>query len=427
MNPHISDSIPNWFFRLRWFSLAGQLIVLCAAQFILKLTLPVIPILVLLILIPLSSLVGNMLVKKGRPLKQITAALLLLDTSLLTALLMLTGGPTNPFSIVYFLHVVLAAILLGEGWSWGIATLSAVCFASLFIFSLPIPEWADHGAHSGLSNHLHGMLVSYVAVSFLAAYFVNRILEQLRTQREKINQLSLINAKQQRLAAMTSLAAGAAHELSTPLGTMTLICGELQIALAKHNLDQEIISDLKLMQHELKRSKGILQNLIERSGGISGESPSDFALLDLLSQIIHELKRYQVPIIVESGSGIGAIKTYREALYQALRNLIKNSVEASLSDLQTVYIYINIEQERLNVTIKDQGEGIAAVLLPHLGEPFCSSKKSHGGLGLGVYLAKLTAEQLGGTLRFESAPNQGTTSYFSIPINLHSIMERKVA
>src|SRR5688572_15842072 len=151
------------------------------------------------------------------------ASVLTFDTMVLTAFLMASGGPANPFSVLYLVHVTLAAVLLPTTMTWFLVAISSGGFALLFVVS----DDTMH-AHDGYGSHLQGMWIAYTIAAIVIAYFVGRLSLALRRRDAELASLREEASKNARLASLTTLAAGAAHELNTPLSTVAVVAKEIQ-------------------------------------------------------------------------------------------------------------------------------------------------------------------------------------------------------
>lgn len=404
-----------WFIRLRWFSFLGQAIILVSAAGFFKLSLPVERIAGLILLIPITNLICS--IKRISQISEfkLVGTLLSIDTILLTAVLYNSGGPTNPFTIFYLLHVVLAAIMLSPPWIWSITALSSFCFSSLFVYSIPVPEWDHHGAHHGFSLHLHGMLFAYIVASLLVAYFLNRIYTELKTKESRLHKLETIAANQKKLATLTTITANAAHELGTPLATIALISHELLQTLAKRLPEKDILEDLELLKKETFRCKKLIQDLSEKTGDIIGEPLIAVSIKSILDEAGQPLKLSASNVVFKGNLQQVIPNMPRSALVLAMRAILKNALDASKENPR---IIVNVESTGTKILIKveDHGIGMDAETLSRMGEPFFSTKEFGNGMGLGVYISKLTLDQIGGKIEYHSEPNQGTVVEVSIPL-----------
>jgi two-component system, sensor histidine kinase RegB len=413
---------PRWFVGFRWLAFAGQLLVLGIAVIAFKLTLPWMEIAALLLLIPASNLLFHTRTAKRFSETQVIGGLLVLDTLLLTGVLHQAGGPTNPFTIVYLLHVVLAAVMLGTSWTWAIAVLSSCGFGALFVGSRAVPEWDSHGAHHGFSLHLHGMLIAYIIVALLAAYFLNRIVGDLRKKERAFERLKNTAINQQKLASLTTIVGGAAHELGTPLATIAVVTHELERSIKHRYSDPDLLDDVALLNQETARCKKVLQDLSERTGDLLGEAPQAVTVSDLLQDAIEPL-RLKLPFSVHGKVDSLIPRVPRKSLTLAIRALVKNAFEASQSTGKPVEILATESGQRMILEIQDSGTGMDAETLERVGEPFFSSKQPGHGMGLGVYLSRLTVEQLGGSLTINSQPGRGTKVKLMFPVDCSVVTE----
>lgn len=437
-----SFSGTTWLLRLRRVAFLGQLWLVLVMHFVYRLELPIAWLVAILTLMPLAELLLALPRRVSLPVEQIrlrriqdvvcrdrflVAALLLVDVVILTAVLALTGGASNPFSIVYLVQVVIAAIVLGPYWAWGMAVLTSVSFASLFFLFLPFAGgnsgMAHHQHHqaAGLSFHLQGMFLSYVLVAFLCAYFLAKIAEALAESERKRAELL---GNQQRLAAMTALSAGAAHELGTPLSSIQLIAAELERALRDDEVpvDAEILlADVQELQQEVRRCSSVIDDFCACSGNIMGEQPALVAVPELVEKVLEEL---MISAPAKEGRAIINLLSWPEGKYslqvrptiKALAGLLKNGIEAcqGIVEEPVLRIAVTDEGESLKFVISDNGKGMSTQELEKVEEPFFTTKQSRGGMGLGIYIARLVAEQQGGRLSIRSEKQKGTEVEFSL-------------
>ncbi len=332
---------------------------------------------------------------------------------------MLSGGPTNPFSIAYFLNVVLAAVMLDAFWTWVMALASSLAFGATFFFYRPIPEWEHHFHHHGFSLHLHGMWLSYLIVSLLAAYFLVKIVKQSKLKELRLKQFEELAINQKRLALLAALAGGAAHELGTPLANIVLIASELSRQARDLNFNQDVISDLDTLKTESFRCKEIIQKFSQGIGEPANQTLESVAPETILRSVVKELESENL-VSIKSDAEVLFKNVPSIALRNAFKSIIKNALEAGadLGAAPPVLIEIRQVDDLLRIDIIDKGKGIKEGDLDRVGEPFFSTKQNGEGMGLGVYLARLTAEQLGGQLSYRSKVGEGTTATFMLPIDV---------
>ena len=338
-------------------------------------------------------------------------ALMLADAALHTGVFALSGGPFNPFTTLYLVNVVLAAVVLSRTRQWVQLTASLLGFASLFLVDKVAPSTWELPNHQELMRlHLTGMWVAFVVAAAFIVYFVQRVPASLAARELQLAEARRQAGQHEKLAALTTLAAGAAHELATPLGTIAVASHEMLRALEKLSVPDSLRDDARLVREQVERCRLILQSMSARSGELAGEAITTFPVNDWLAEATRDLRQAE-RVVLPAATGL-VVTGPRAALAQALRNLVKNALEASTGQV----VLEAVERgDTLTLFVKDQGPGLDANLVSRLGEPFFTTKPVGKGMGLGVFLARTLAQQLGGALTFDSRPGVGTTVSFTLP------------
>lgn len=338
-------------------------------------------------------------------------ALMLADAALHTGVFALSGGPFNPFTTLYLVNVVLAAVVLSRTRQWVQLVASLLGFASLFLVDKVAPSTWELPNHQELMRlHLTGMWVAFVVAAGFIVYFVQRVLASLAARELQLAEARRQAGQHEKLAALTTLAAGAAHELATPLGTIAVASHEMLRALEKLSVPDSLRDDARLVREQVERCRVILQSMSARSGELAGEAITTFPVNDWLAEATRDLRQVERVVLPAAASLV--VTGPRAALAQALRNLVKNALEASTGQVMLEAVE---RDGTLTLFVKDQGPGLDANLVSRLGEPFFTTKPVGKGMGLGVFLARTLAQQLGGALTFDSRPGAGTTVSFTLP------------
>lgn len=396
--PGRADPDLAWLPRLRWAGLGTYSLLLGLGLWSGYEPISLPPFLAILALMALSNFALPWLKAGG-------GAVLVFDTLLMTSLLALSGGPANPFTALYLVHVTLAAVALGPRWAWGIAGLSAIAFGSLFL----VPSAGHH--HEGFGGHLLGMWVAMAIAAGFMAHFAGRLMLDLRDREREVAGLRERAARQEKLASLITLAAGVAHVMATPLGTIAVAVGELQHSL-EGLADPELLEDARLIRREVERCKASLRELGEHSGESPGESsaPVDWAVLQL------EIKEsFGDRLEVEHDPDLPAALLPRRALLKALESLVTNAMAAGSGPVK---LQFRVVGATLELSVKDSGAGMEPEVLAQATEPFFTTKTPGMGMGLGLFLAREFADRLGGELRLASAPGRGTTATLCLPAEL---------
>lgn len=405
-----------WVVRLRWWAVAGQALTLGVASTVLEMKLPLIPLLVPVLLTALSNALLARWLTRLRPTPQnLLGAVLTLDTLLLTALLYWSGGPSNPFSVLYLVHITLAAIVLGARWTWSIVLLADVCFGLLFVKHVPLLEVHMHHAPGAFSLHLQGMWVAFALGSGLIAHFVGKVQQELQAREVELREARELAARNERLAGLTTLAAGAAHELGTPLGTIALVSKELELALQQAQSPQTLMDDARLIRSEVARCRAILDQLGARAGESVAEIPERVPVAALTTSLLEQLSPEQAARVqISVAPQLEQVIVPRHAIIQVLSGLIKNALFASAPS-GPVILRLEADAHGTRFHVQDQGEGMTPEVLRRACDPFFTTKPPGQGMGIGLFLVRLFAERLSGQLILESTPGKGTTATLELP------------
>ncbi|MCB9496303.1 MAG: HAMP domain-containing histidine kinase [Fibrobacteria bacterium] len=396
----------RWLLRLRWAALAGQASTCAFASQLDGIHLP---------WLPLSGFLGftllsNMFLhhrsrREGIHAGSWISGLLGIDTLVLTGMLWFTGGTTNPFTLFFLLHLAMAAVLVPRSHMWFFLLL-VVAGALVQTTS---PPWPIAPRLERIGN-----LAALALVGTSIAYFVANLRHALESQERDLGEWRHRALRDRQFASLATLAAGVAHELASPLGTIAVASADLASLPADTPSDQWR-DDALLIRSEVDRCRRILDRLGSHTTSGIGDGPVRTSLsqiLAALSEALHpSLSARLVPPRLERDVQM----VLPEApLIQSLVTLVKNAVEAS-PEGRVVDMSFRREANDSVFTVRDRGEGIPPDLLPRLGEPFLSTKGPGKGMGLGLFLVRTFADRCGGTLKVTSRPGEGTTAELRVP------------
>ncbi len=409
-----ADLAPNlalpWVVRLRYGMVTGEAAIVLGMFYGLHLSLPL-----LWTLAPLAIiLTSNILLGRLRTLpfkfsQETLGAVFCLDTLCLTTILGLTGGPMNPFSLLYLVQITLSAVVLRKVWTRALGVLSTLCFGLIFFFYMPSAAFQTHHAH------LVGMWIAFVLAAALITFFTGKIADALRHREQEVLILRDQVAKNERLASLVTLAAGAAHELGTPLGTIAVVARELERYAATLDSNFAVLEDAKLIRSEVDRCCRILEQMSVHSAEPMGEAPTRVRVRDLLLQVVEQFPEPSRALLkIEMRDERLSAVLPKKATAQSLVALIQNALDANV-DGRPVRISATEDGAELRIAIQDHGEGMAGNVLRRIAEPFFTTKEPGKGMGLGTFLVSTFVERLGGRVRFDSALGEGTTVTLELP------------
>ena len=405
-----------WVVRLRYGLVLGEALAVAIAPRFLTL-----PVSVVWLALPIcaQALTNFLLGRALRELKtnpqNLVGAVFILDIVCLTALLGLSGGPMNPFSVLYLVQIALSAVILHKAWTWVLGGLSTVCFGLLFWASFPIPELEMHHVSGGISVHLVGMWIAFVFGALLITFFTGKISEVLRQREQEVLTMQTRLSKQERLTSLVTLAAGAAHEMATPLATIAIAAKELEREALSRPQQDPISEDAQLIRSEVERCRGILERMSARGAEPRGEAPTPIEAEHLMERVRDEFSASQrTRILIDGRARTEQISVPITATIQALAALVKNGLEASSSE-QSVLLEVEAGSGGTRFTVQDEGQGMSPEVLSRVAEPFFTTKPTGKGMGLGTFLVHLFAERLGGKLFFETDLGQGCRATLELP------------
>jgi two-component system sensor histidine kinase RegB len=415
----VSDLEPQvtlpWLIRLRWLALLGQISALLSARLWFSMDLDWRLLLPLLALLAASNAALSWWIERGSSrfsAAHLMGAISMLDVALLTALLGATGASSNPFTVLYLVHITLSAVVLSARWTTLLSLLSVAGFGSLFL--LPAGPHAHHAGAAGFDHHLHGMWVAFVLAAGLSGFFIRRVVQAIAVQREEIAMLRELGAQNARLAALTTLAAGAAHELGSPLCTIAVAAHEAEFAVRKLAGAEGAADDLRLILLEVDRCQSILGKMAARASQ-TGDGAWPLSLGELAQKIGDHLGAEHSACMDLSVCGTGdPLHMPGDSLAQCVAGLIKNAIDASAAG-ERVTVTLTANPTNVEILVADRGSGMSSEVLSKVGEPFFTTKQPGSGLGLGVFLTRVFVESLGGALSIDSRLGSGTRALLRLP------------
>lgn len=406
--------------HLRWLAVGGQLATIGLTETALGIGLPLAPMLAVIVgLIALN--VASLLLLRWRRRVRNTALLtaLLLDVAALSAQLYLSGGATNPFISLFLLQVVLGSVLLDRWSTWVVVIVTGLSFAGLSIAYRPImlpPGYPETLFHL----HIQGMGVCFALVAVLLVLFVTRINGNLRAGDAHLADLRRQAVEEDHIVRIGLLASGAAHELGTPLSSLSVILGDWRRS-PRIAGDPDLLLEIEEMQSEVQRCKKIVTGILLASGEARGEASSVTTVRQFFDSVIAEWEAARGFAHADYHDAFGPDVPIASdtVLQQAVYNLLDNAADASPG---WIGIALVKDAETLVFTVRDAGTGFAPQMLAAFGAPY-NSDKPRDGAGLGLFLVTNVMRKIGGSVAASNRPEGGAEIVLRLPLATIALTE----
>jgi len=360
------------------------------------------------------------------------------DVLVLTVLLYYSGGSTNPFVSIYLLPLVISAATLTRRHTWGMAALTLACYSLLMVWYVPLPgghtqhepvamQGMDHSQHNmsaphaadttgrslttaspledAFNTHILGMWLGFVISAVVVAYFAVEMARAVRIRDAQLTKVREDTLRNERIVALGTQAAGAAHELGTPLSTMSVVIGEMR----HDGVSPEQQDYLNILDDQVKNCKRILDSLLSHAQETSSELSLEEFIRNVLDewQLLRPTVHYRFKV-----NGIQPSPRLRAdpALRSALLNLLNNAADASPDEMD---ILLRWDDDNIALEIRDHGPGLTSEAAARAGSAFFTTKQE--GRGLGLFLANATLERMGGSVRLSNREGGGATTEVIMP------------
>jgi len=407
------NALPNLrrLFLLRNIVIAGQVIAIAAAVTLLNAPLALAPMSLVIVVLVMLNLRTWARLRQGGPVGDAELFFeLLADAGCLTALLYLSGGSTNPFVSLYLLPLTIAAAALPARYAWSMAGLTVTGYTLLVFFFQPLGH--DQSMHSSAFNlHILGMWITFLVSAVLIASFVTTMSASIRVRDRELAAARERALRDEQVLALGTFAAGAAHELGTPLATIAVLSRELE---NEHSAVPGLGKDLQLLRAQVDHCKRIITGMTTAAGQARAEHASRQNVRAFLDGVLAKwaLLRPQVSLAV-TWNGVGAVPDIigEETISQTLINILNNAADASP---QKVEIAGSWSATALTIEVRDRGPGITEEISAQAGRKPVSTKSA--GRGIGLFLANATVERLGGSVALFNRDGGGGCTRVTIPL-----------
>ena len=338
-------------------------------------------------------------------------AQLLLDVLLLSGLLYLAGGATNPFVLLLLLPLTIAAATLAMTYAWTLAAAIVACYTLLMFVYIPLPHFhIDHTAR--LDSGAWLMWLGFVLGVGLVGYYVMKMGAALREREAALAEVRENALRDESLVALGALAVGAAHELGTPLSTMAVVLKELELG---HAAQPDLVRDLRLLRDQVTRCKDTLSNMLSSTEQARAEGGYSVALDEYLADLVAQWRGMR-PLAQVVYRWVGQPPAPQiiaeQVLGQIITNILNNAADASEDSVEVEADY---DTERLRIEVLDRGPGLTPDAQAQAGQLFYTTKDS--GRGLGLFLVGAALRRFGGVLTLSNRDGGGVRALVVLPLS----------
>jgi two-component system sensor histidine kinase RegB len=363
-----------------------------------------------------------------------------IDVFAIAAMLYLTGGASNPITWVFLLPLIITAIMLPQAYAWYMVILTTSLYTMLIAFNVPLPSIEPHMPdptpllHSDVENyqmlqhahimndksyfslHMFGMWFGFVFSAGLVAFFVVELARTLRDQERSLAEARENALRDERVIALGTLAASAAHDMGTPLGTIAIVAHELEQEYPGHRYP-DLFEKMLIMQQQINRCKEALSVMSASAGEMRAESGGVILLTDYIDDVIKQWRTHKPGVklnfIIDPNVATEAKIIAERTLTHSIINILNNAAEASPTELG-IEFHATWDLDYITIKIRDFGPGFPPELVEFAGKQPVVSKKR--GLGVGLFLTYSTINRLGGKINLYNCDSGGACVEITLPL-----------
>lgn len=430
----------KWLFILRNLMILSEIILIVISVYGLNILLPEQPLWLVILSIVAVNIYTSMRLQTDDPVTELEIfSQLVIDVFAIAALLYLTGGASNPITWVFLLPLIITAIMLHQSYAWYMVILTTSMYTGLMAYNVPLPSIEPHmptpemlytdaknyallqQAHAMSDSHyfnLHifGMWFGFVFSAGLVAFFVVELAKTLKIQERTLAEARENALRDERVVALGTLAASAAHDMGTPLGTIAIVTHELEQEYPDHRFP-DLHEKLLIMQQQVDRCKTALSVMSASAGEMRAESGSAMLLTDYLDEVIKQWRTHKPTAKLDffiNPEVTTPVKIVAElTLTHSIINILNNAVEASPQE-KSVEFHASWDLDHVVIKIRDFGPGFSPELISFAGKQPVISKKR--GLGVGLLLAYSTINRLGGKINLYNSETGGACVEITLPL-----------
>ncbi|MDO9107328.1 MAG: ATP-binding protein [Methylovulum sp.] len=431
----------RWLFILRNLMILSESLLIIISVYGLNIRLPEQQLWMVMLLICSVNIYTSIRLQAEEPVTEVDIfTQLIMDVVAIALLLYLTGGASNPIIWVFLLPVIITAIMLPHAYAWYMVILTTSMYTVLMAFNIPLPAIEPHSPnpqmiHAGMANyemlqqahamsdkhyfnlHIFGMWFGFVFSAGLVAFFVVELAKTLRIQERNLADARESALRDERVVALGTLAASAAHDMGTPLGTIAIVAHELEQEYPIHRFP-DLHEKTLIMQQQIERCKQALSVMSASAGELRAESGRVMPVTDYIDDVINQWRTHKPtaklnfvidPLAIDADAQIIAERT----LTHSIINILNNGAEASPPE-KGIEFHASWDLYELLIKIRDFGPGLPPELAEFAGKQPVVSKKR--GLGVGLFLTYSTINRLGGKIHLYNSESGGACVEITLPL-----------
>ncbi len=418
----------------------SEVILIVLSVYGLNIRLPEQPLWLVVLSIVIVNIYTSMRLETEDPVTELEIfSQLVLDVFAITALLYLTGGASNPITWVFLLPLILTAIMLHQSYAWYMVILTTSMYTALMAYNIPLPSIEPHmpdpemlysdAKNYELLQHVHavndshyfnlhifGMWFGFVFSAGLVAFFVVELAKTLKAQERNLAEARESALRDERVVALGTLAASAAHDMGTPLGTIAIVSHELEQEYPVHRYP-DLHEKLLIMQQQVDRCKTALSVMSASAGEMRAESGRAMPLADYFDEVITQWRTHKpmarLSFFINPEVEMQAKIVAELTLTHSIINILNNAAEATLPE-KGIEFHASWDLDAVLIKIRDFGPGLPPELIDFAGKQPVVSKKC--GLGVGLFLAYSTINRLGGKIDLYNSESGGACVEITLPL-----------
>jgi two-component system sensor histidine kinase RegB len=415
-----------WLMILRNLILGGITCILLLTVYALQYQLPAMPLWTTIAVLWIINSLSWYRLQQSYPVFELELFLhLMIDVIGLATLLYFTGGAANPVAWFFLVPLIITATILPQNYTWHMVGATSICYTILILYHIPLPDYYDMTADSNLPApmvalqhaYIHDLYVlimwgGYLVVATFVAYFVVEMARTIKERDQKLAQAREQALRNERLIAMGTLAASAAHEMGTPLGTIAILAGELEREYADDD-NQDLYQKMVILREQVDRCKTAFSAMSESAGELRAVSGQVMNVVEYLDEMTEDWQIDRKNVVFHyrlKGSKPAPSIIADHTLTHALINVLNNAADLSP---KWVGFEANWDVDSVEIVISDHGPGFPQNIVDTLGKEPTKSNKF--GMGVGLFLTRAIIERLGGSILLHNASHGGACIEISLP------------